>query len=56
MKTEDFNKQLMNLLEEELVKDTAPTRLLPISDLGIVQLTRKRTRVSLLETLYEPCS
>ena len=56
MKTEEFNQQVMECLEKELIKDRMPTRLLPMSDLGIVQLTRKRTRTSLLETLFEPCA
>ncbi len=42
-------------LEEELRLDPARTQLLPISDLGLVQLTRKRTRPSLDRTLSRAC-
>ncbi len=42
-------------LEEELRLDPARTQLLPISDIGLVQLTRKRTRPSLDRTLSRAC-
>jgi ribonuclease G len=42
-------------LEEELASDPARTQLLPMSDIGLVQLTRKRTRPSLERTLSREC-
>jgi len=42
-------------LEEELATDPARTQLLPMSDIGLVQLTRKRTRPSLERTLNREC-
>ena len=55
MERENSCKEVMELLTEELKKDTAPTRLLPMSEFGVVQLTRKRNRASLLEELSGPC-
>jgi ribonuclease G len=38
-----------------LKKDKAKTTAVRISELGLVEMTRKRTRESLGRTLYEPC-
>src|SRR5690606_3700630 len=42
-------------LEELLAKDKAKTTLNRISDLGLIEMTRKRTRESLSRTMNEPC-
>jgi ribonuclease G len=42
-------------LGDELKRDPARTQLLPMSDIGLVQLTRKRTRPSLDRTLSRAC-
>jgi ribonuclease G len=42
-------------LVAELATDPARTQLLPMSDIGLVQLTRKRTRPSLERTLSREC-
>ncbi len=42
-------------LLEVLKKDKAKTTAVRISELGLVEMTRKRTRESLGRTLYEPC-
>jgi ribonuclease G len=42
-------------LIEALKKDRATTTITRISELGLVEMTRKRTRESLGRTLYEPC-
>ena len=39
----------------ELKRDKAKTTAVRISELGLVEMTRKRTRESLGRTLYEPC-
>jgi ribonuclease G len=54
---EDFDhRQLVfDTLAEELAADPARTQLLPMSDIGLVQLTRKRTRPSLERTLSREC-
>jgi len=47
--------RLQTALYEELRKDRSRTRPLAISDFGLVQLTRKRTRRSLDRTLQVAC-
>jgi ribonuclease G len=42
-------------LEQLLAKDKAKTTLNRISDLGLIEMTRKRTRESLGRTIHEPC-
>ncbi|PMU65611.1 ribonuclease E/G, partial [Pseudomonas sp. GP01-A5] len=42
-------------LETALKKDKAKTNILRISELGLIQMTRKRTRESLNHVLCEPC-
>ena len=42
-------------LDELLAKDKAKTTLNRISDLGLIEMTRKRTRESLTRTVLEPC-
>ena len=43
-------------LKEALGKDKAKTNILPMSDLGLIEMTRKRTRANLNRLLTEPCS
>jgi ribonuclease G len=42
-------------LQEALRQDKARTNILKISELGLVEMTRKRTRESLVQMLCEPC-
>lgn len=56
MEEEDSRQKVMRQLEKELAKDRVPIRVLPISEIGIVQLTRKRDRASLLGQVCQPCS
>ena len=42
-------------LAEALKHDKAKTSILRISELGLIEMTRKRTRESLGRQLYEPC-
>lgn len=48
--------KVTSALEEALKKDKAKTNIMEISKLGMVEMTRKRTRESILRTLCEPCS
>jgi len=43
-------------LEEALKKDRTKTNILKISELGLVEMTRKRTRESIPRILCEPCA
>ncbi|MCC6216983.1 MAG: Rne/Rng family ribonuclease [Polyangiaceae bacterium] len=42
-------------LEQALAKDKAKTTINRISELGLIEMTRKRTRESLGRTMHEPC-
>ncbi len=55
MEVLDNRHAIYNALEEELASDPARTQMLPMSDIGLVQLTRKRTRASLERTLSREC-
>ena len=48
-------EKVSNSLMESLKKDKQKTNILKISELGLVQMTRKRTRESLTRTLCEQC-
>lgn len=49
-------KKVSDALREALRRDKARTSTLKISELGLVQMTRKRTRESLEELLTETCA
>jgi ribonuclease G len=42
-------------LKEALAKDRTRTNVMPMSDLGLIEMTRKRTRPSLNRLMTEPC-
>jgi ribonuclease G len=48
-------EKVRRTLEDLLQKDKAKTSLNRISDLGLIEMTRKRTRESLGRLLHEPC-
>ncbi|HBA32558.1 MAG TPA: RNA-binding protein, partial [Gammaproteobacteria bacterium] len=49
-------RQVMRALEKYLAKDATKTQISDVSSLGLVQMTRKRTRESLEHILCEPCA
>ncbi|HEB91803.1 MAG TPA: Rne/Rng family ribonuclease [Deltaproteobacteria bacterium] len=49
-------EKVYRALGEALRADKARTNILKISELGLVEMTRKRTRENLVQTLCEPCS
>jgi len=53
--SDDARQKVLSQLKRELKKDRAAFDLLPMSDFGIVQLTRERVRPSLLYRYSEPC-
>ncbi|MDD5113648.1 MAG: ribonuclease G [Methylobacter sp.] len=55
MHSEDHKKQVLKALERHLEKDRAKTKITEVSVLGLVEMTRKRTRESLQHILCEPC-
>jgi ribonuclease G len=48
-------KKVFDALQEAVRRDKARTNVLRISELGLVQMTRKRTRESLLQLLTSAC-
>ncbi len=55
MEEEVHRAELVAVLETELKKDRAKNRMLPVSDFGLVEITRKRQRQSLERVLTMPC-
>lgn len=56
MQSHEHRKQVLQALERHLEKDNAKTKITEVSTLGLVEMTRKRTRESLEHILCEPCS
>jgi len=56
MSDEEHKKQVLKALEKALEKDHAKTHVCEVSQLGLVEMTRKRTRESLEHTLCETCT
>jgi ribonuclease G len=55
MDIKNHQRNVLTTLEKELSKDRVKTSISSISNLGLVEMTRKRTRESLERTLCEPC-
>jgi ribonuclease G len=55
MEPAENREKVYRALQEALRQDKAKTNILKISELGLVEMTRKRTRESLVQTLCEPC-
>ncbi len=56
MEKQAHRQQVLSLLKEECKKDSSKVTIVSMSDLSLVQMTRKRTRPSLLAQLCQPCS
>lgn len=55
MEKPENRQRVFITLKEELSKDKAKTNVLPMSELGLIEMTRKRTRENLSRILMEPC-
>ncbi len=55
MEDQANRRKVFDALQEAVRKDRARTNVLRISELGLVQMTRKRTRESLEQLLTSPC-
>ena len=55
MESADDRERVYNAFVDELKRDRAKTHVLPISGLGVIEMTRKRVRESLGRRLTEPC-
>ena len=55
MESADARERVYQAFCEELKRDRAKTHVLPISGLGVIEMTRKRVRESLGRRLTDPC-
>jgi ribonuclease G len=55
MTDEEHKRQVLRTLEKSLARDHAKTTVYEMSQLGLVQMTRKRSTESLERQLCEPC-
>ena len=55
MEEVEHRQQVLRALEKMLVRDHAKTKITQVSELGLVEMTRKRTRESLEHLLCETC-
>ncbi len=55
MASEEHRQAVLKALERHLEKDRAKSHICEVSALGLVEMTRKRTRESLEQVLCEPC-
>jgi len=55
MESSENRDKVYRALQEALRADKAKTNILKISELGLVEMTRKRTRENLVQQLCEPC-
>ncbi len=55
MSEPEHRAQVMRALERSLERDRAKSHICEVSGLGLVEMTRKRTRESLEHVLCEPC-
>jgi ribonuclease G len=55
MKSRKDQQMVYTLMKERLKRDKAKTHVLPISQLGLMEMTRQRAQESLSDTIYENC-
>ncbi len=55
MKSRKDQQLVYQLMKERLKRDKAKTHVLPISQLGLMEMTRQRAQESLSDTIYENC-
>ncbi|ABO51046.1 RNAse G [Desulforamulus reducens MI-1] len=55
MVEEEHRSQVLSTLEEEIKKDKTKTNILGITQLGLVEMTRKKVRPSLAEVVQKSC-
>jgi ribonuclease G len=55
MEKKSNRERVFNALKDALKKDRSKTNVVPMSELGLIEMTRKRTRETLNRMLCEPC-
>ena len=56
MEVDEHRRQVMQTLQQSLARDHARHQITPLSPLGLIEMTRKRTRESLQHILCDDCS
>ena len=55
MEKKSNQEKIFTALRDALKRDRSKTHILPMSDMGLIQMTRKRVRKSLSRMLCDPC-
>jgi len=55
MKLAKHRKNVFDVLNEALKRDYAKTDISPVSEVGLIEMTRQRMRKSLESVVYQPC-
>ncbi|MEN6348560.1 MAG: Rne/Rng family ribonuclease [Syntrophomonas sp.] len=55
MKNKDNEDEVINILKKELEKDKAHTRVMGMTDLGFLEMTRKKSRYGVVEFFTDEC-
>ncbi len=55
LEDEKNRKKIYDELRKEFRRDRAKTAMLPMTDFGLMQITRQRIRENILQSTYEPC-
>jgi ribonuclease G len=56
MESQENREKVYRALQDAIRGDKTKTNILKISELGLVEMTRKRTKENLVQTLCEPCA
>ena len=56
MEEAEHRERVMEVFQQSMARDHARHQIMPVSPLGLVEMTRKRTRESLQHVLCEDCS
>ena len=55
MQKKSSQEKVYSALKDALTRDRSQTHILPISDMGLIQMTRKRNKEPLTRMMCEPC-
>lgn len=56
MEKEKNRDKVFNAMQESFQEDRARTNIIRMSELGLIEMSRKRTRENIMRTLCEPCN
>ena len=56
MEKEKNRDKVFNTMQESFQEDRVRTNIIRMSELGLIEMSRKRTRENIMRTLCEPCS